>query len=67
MTEKSATAQPHPSTLLTAQSVAAQFHTIPITLHRWAAAGTFPKPLRFGRRYFWLAADIEALLLGGGK
>jgi predicted DNA-binding transcriptional regulator AlpA len=61
MTEKSAKAHP-PTELLTSQTVAPKFHTTPTTLARWVAAGTFPKPLRFGRQYLWLATDIEALL-----
>lgn len=65
MTDKSAVAQPpQPPDLLTPAHVAPKFYTTPTTVMRWVAAGKFPAPFRFGRRLFWRAADIEAILSG---
>lgn len=65
MTDTGANAQPPtPSKPLPSETVAALFRTTPTTVSRWVAAGKFPKPFRFGRRLYWVAADIEAILSG---
>jgi len=48
--------------LIDTRDVALLVKVRPKTLRRLAKAGDFPAPRRFGRRYRWLASEIQTYL-----
>jgi prophage regulatory protein len=53
--------------LLTARDVAARLSMSTRTLYRLVAAGSFPRPVRLGRRFArWRASDVQRFLDGLG-
>lgn len=44
------------------EQVAKDFDVCRQTISRWVEAGSFPAPLRFGRKQVWLQATIETFV-----
>lgn len=48
--------------LMKRTQVAAMFHVVPRTISHWVQKGSFPTPLRNGKKLLWISAIVEAHL-----
>jgi prophage regulatory protein len=48
------------NTFFSTSDILARYDVTMITLRRWIADGTFPKPMKIGNRYRWKISEVEA-------